>query len=56
MLRQRVQHVVQEPDARADGDLLRRGELRRMAGVLGWHDAFLGGLGFFGVCWGGEVG
>lgn len=56
VLGERVQHVVQESDTGADGDLLGRGELGRMAGFLGWHNAFLGGFGFFGVCWGGEVG
>lgn len=56
VLGERVQHVVEESDTGADGDLLGRGELGRMAGFLGWHNAFLGGFGFFGVCWGGEVG
>lgn len=28
MLRQRMQHMIQESDARVNGDLLRRGELR----------------------------
>lgn len=52
----RMQHVVKEADTGADSDLLGRGELCRMAGILGWHNAFLGGFGFFGVCWGREVG
>lgn len=56
MLGQRVQHVVQEPNAGADGNLLGRGELCRMAGILGGNNALLGGFGFLGVCRGGEVG
>lgn len=56
VLRQRVQHVVQEADTGADGDLLGGGELGCMGGFLGGNDALLGGFGFLGVCWGGEVG
>lgn len=51
-----MQHVVQEPDPRAHGDLLRRCELRRVACIFWRHNAFLCGLGGLGVAWWGEVG
>lgn len=56
MLRQRMQHMIQEPYPRAHGDLLRRGELRRVRGILGRDDTVLRCFGFFGVCGCWEVG
>lgn len=56
MLGQRVQHVVQEPDARADRDLLRGRELRRVRCVGRRNDAALRGLSGLRVRGGGEVG
>lgn len=50
-----MQHVVEEPDPRAHGDLLRRGELGGMPRILGRHDAVFRGLGFLGVFGGGEM-
>jgi hypothetical protein len=54
VLGQRVQHVVQEPNAGADGNLLCRGELCRMAGILGGDNALLGGFGPAGPRRGGQ--
>jgi hypothetical protein len=51
-----MQHVVEEANASADGDLLGGGELGGMFGVFVGDDAFQGLRGFFRVCWGGEVG
>ena len=56
VLRQGMQHVVQESNARAHGDLLCRRELGGVACILGRHNALLGCLGFLGVCRRGEVG
>lgn len=55
VLGQRVQHVVQEPDPRADRDLLRGRELRRVRRLRRRHDAALRGLGGLGVFWRREV-
>ena len=44
MLRQGMQHMIQEANARAHSHLLGRGELRGMAGVFGRDDAMLGGF------------
>lgn len=49
MLRQRMQHMIQEPNARADSNLLGRCELRGVLGTLNWHNALLFGLGLGGV-------
>lgn len=48
--------MIQEPNARAHGDLLRCRELRRVRGVLGRHDPRLACFGFLGIVRGGEVG
>lgn len=56
MLGESVQHVVEETDAGADGDLLGWSELGGMFGVFVREDALFGGFGFLGVCWSGEVG
>lgn len=45
MLRQRVQHMIQEPDPGGYGDLLCCGELGRMAGVFWGDDAGVGVVG-----------
>lgn len=45
MLRQRVQHMIQEPDPGGYGDLLCWGELGRMAGVFWSDDAGTGVVG-----------
>lgn len=55
MLGQRMQHVIQEANSRANSDLLGRRELGSMVGTLDGHNAFLFGLGLGGVCRGREV-
>ena len=55
MLRQRMQHMVQEAYPRANGDLLRGRELRRMRGILLRDYAMFCGFCFLGVGGGGEV-
>lgn len=49
MLRQRMQHMIQEPDPRVDRDLLRGRELRGVRGALIREDALCRCGGFFGV-------
>lgn len=49
MLRQRMQHVIEEANARAHGDLLGSGELGRMGGILDRNDALFGSLCVLGV-------
>ena len=44
MLSQGMQHMIQEANARAHGDLLGRGELRGMPGVGGRDEAMFGGF------------
>lgn len=51
-----MQHVVQEANSSAHGDLLGRGELCGMTGILRRDNALLRGLCFLGICWRGEVG
>lgn len=53
MLRQRMQHMIQESDPSVNGDLLRRSELCGVRGGFVGDDALLGGLEFSGVrrCW-----
>lgn len=50
VLGQRVQHMIQEPNSRADGDLLGGCELAGMLGTLDRHNALLFGLGLGGIC------
>ena len=47
MLRPRMQHMIQKPDARVYRDLLRRGELRRVRCICRWFDS--------GACAGGRL-
>lgn len=55
VLGQRVQHMIQEPNSGADGDLLGGRELGRVVGTFDGHNALLFGLGLGGVCRWGEV-
>lgn len=50
-----MQHMIQKPYPRADSDLLRGRELRRMRGILLRDDAVFRGFCFLGVGGGGEV-
>lgn len=55
VLGQRMEHMIQEPNSRADGNLLGGCELGGMVSTLDRHDALLFGLGLGGVCRWGEV-
>ena len=51
-----MKHMIQKPDSRAHGDLLRCCKLGRMACILGGYNSILSSFGFFGIFRGGEMG